>query len=186
MNRRVAIHEAGHAVAAMVLVGRNPFPVSIVPDDRTNGRARAGNIVVPGFHYPKPWVEAEVLVLLAGLAAEEVIGGDFDAIGSALDCWEEDEGYDIFKAMTWLAASSVASDTHEHRLAVLYRRALRLLGRAEVRSAVAVLVERLLEVQVVDCADQVADRMAALVEPWARRPWLRCRGYSASSSRSAR
>lgn len=169
--RLTAVHEAGHAIAATALVGRNPCPVTIVPDDLFLGRARAGTLVLPGLRYPVAVAEAEVQVLLAGLAAEEAIGGEFDAYGMALD-EPRDEFHDIEKAAAWLAAAGITKERRERRLAALYGRALRLMARADIRAAMAVLVERLLEVRVVDADDPVIEKVHQFVGRLSRRRLL--------------
>jgi ATP-dependent Zn protease len=76
-----AYHEAGHAVIAMV-VGRAVHRVSIVPNatrlgacELKKGRSRASN----------DELEDEVLVLLAGVAAEGRLTGQYNWSGGAKD-----------------------------------------------------------------------------------------------------
>lgn len=71
-----AYHEAGHAVIALLL-GRDVHRVSVVPNKTRLGQCqlKKGTIKVP-----KDWLETEVLILLAGVAAEGRVSGQY--------CWQ--------------------------------------------------------------------------------------------------
>src|SRR5947209_7847277 len=61
-----AYHEAGHAVAALAL-GRPVHRVSILPDREHLGWCAFGKSV---FRPSEDWLEREILISLAGIAAE--------------------------------------------------------------------------------------------------------------------
>lgn len=61
-----AYHEAGHAVVALAL-GRPVHRVSVLPNRDRLGQCEFGKAV---FRPSEDWVEREVLISLAGLAAE--------------------------------------------------------------------------------------------------------------------
>ena len=80
-NTLTAFHEAGHAVVA-IAVGRNVKQVSIIAGGNklgvckmSKGRVKASNDVL----------EAELLILLAGMAAEARISGQYNVGGAAQD-----------------------------------------------------------------------------------------------------
>lgn len=76
-----AYHEAGHAVVA-VLLGKAVHRVSVVPKWTWAGKCEFG----PGQHKrAESWIEREVLVSLAGLAAEARHTGSYDRVGAARD-----------------------------------------------------------------------------------------------------
>lgn len=70
-----AYHEAGHAVVALTL-GRDVHRVSILPNQTRLGQCE----LKKGVKVPKDWLETEVLILLAGVAAEGRISGRY--------CWD--------------------------------------------------------------------------------------------------
>ena len=76
-----AFHEAGHAVMALSL-GRDVHKVSILPNSLHQGvcELKKGR-VKPA----KDWLETEVLILLAGLAAEAKLTGQYAWHGAAQD-----------------------------------------------------------------------------------------------------
>jgi hypothetical protein len=82
-DRRVvtAYHEAGHAVAALVL-GRPVAWVSIRPDRKYLGVCAFGKGV---FRPSEDWVEREAVIALAGPAAEAGFTGEMDWVGAAYD-----------------------------------------------------------------------------------------------------
>lgn len=61
-----AYHEAGHAVAALAL-GRPVHKVSVLPDRERLGHCAFGKAPV---RPSEDWIEREILISLAGLAAE--------------------------------------------------------------------------------------------------------------------
>src|SRR5882724_6017046 len=76
-----ASHEAGHAVMALAL-GRPVDHVSIRPDARYAGHCEFRKAV---FRPSEDWLEREMLIALAGLAAEALHTGDYDWDGAARD-----------------------------------------------------------------------------------------------------
>ncbi len=76
-----AFHEAGHAVMALSL-GRDVHKVSILPNSLHQGicELKKGR-VKPA----KDWLETEVLILLAGLAAEAKFSGQYAWQGARQD-----------------------------------------------------------------------------------------------------
>jgi ATP-dependent Zn protease len=78
---RTAYHEAGHAVACLKL-GRGFLCVTIVPDQDSDGEVKRTKA-------PKSkserWLEREVLISLAGLAAEKRYVGRTDWKGARSD-----------------------------------------------------------------------------------------------------
>jgi cell division protease FtsH len=75
-RRRVAYHEAGHALVGMLTAGADPVrKVSIVP----RGQALGVTLSSPDadrFNYSRHELEANVKVTLGGRAADEVVFGD--------------------------------------------------------------------------------------------------------------
>jgi len=80
-SETTAYHEAGHAVVALVL-GRPVHAVSIRPDHQHAGTCCFGK---PVFRPTEDWLEREVLISLAGLAAEAAFTGDYCWDGAARD-----------------------------------------------------------------------------------------------------
>jgi hypothetical protein len=80
-DRAVAYHEAGHAVAALAL-GRPVQHVSVLPDREHLGVCafRKGT-----FRPSQDWIEHEILISLAGVAAEARHTGDYAWDGAARD-----------------------------------------------------------------------------------------------------
>ena len=76
-----AYHEAGHAVAAMIL-GRPVESVSIEPNRQFLGFCRFQKGV---FRPSKDWLEQEILISLAGLASEAMHSGEYAWGGAARD-----------------------------------------------------------------------------------------------------
>ncbi len=105
-SEATAYHEAGHAVVALAL-GRPVHAVSILPDHRHAGICAFGKAV---FRPTEDWVEREVLISLAGLAAEAQFTGDY--------CWDA-AGRDLQYARTLLrerAGNERAADRLERRM----------------------------------------------------------------------
>src|SRR4051794_39535522 len=73
-DEATAYHEAGHAVAALAL-DRPVVKVSIEPDRERAGICAFGKSV---FRPSEDWVEREMLIALAGLAAEARHTGEYD------------------------------------------------------------------------------------------------------------
>src|SRR5438105_15316205 len=80
-DEAVAYHEAGHAVAALAL-GRPVHQVSILPDRERLGQCEFGKGV---FRPSEDWLEREILISLAGVAAEARHTGDYAWDGAARD-----------------------------------------------------------------------------------------------------
>lgn len=81
-NREItAYHEAGHAVAALVL-GRPVAWVSIRPDRVFLGICKFDKGV---FRPSEDWIEREAIISLAGPAAEAGFTGEMDWAGAARD-----------------------------------------------------------------------------------------------------
>lgn len=77
-----AYHEAGHAVAALAL-GRPVQRVSVLPDRQRLGLCQFGKGV---FRPSEDWLEREILISLAGIAAEARHTGHYAWDGAARDC----------------------------------------------------------------------------------------------------
>jgi ATP-dependent Zn protease len=80
-NEATAYHEAGHAVIALAL-GRPVQHVSILPDRELLGQCAFGKAV---FRPSQDWLEREILIALAGLAAEARHTGNYAWDGAARD-----------------------------------------------------------------------------------------------------
>ena len=78
---RTAYHEAGHAVMALAL-GRPVDHVSIRPDAQRLGHC---DFRKPVFRPSEDWLEREMLISLAGPAAEGLFAGEYDEVGAAFD-----------------------------------------------------------------------------------------------------
>ena len=76
-----AFHEAGHAVMALAL-GRPVACVSVVPTRQFLGTCAFGKAV---FRPSEDWLEREMLIALAGLAAEARYSGDYAWDGATRD-----------------------------------------------------------------------------------------------------
>ncbi len=80
-SESTAYHEAGHAVIAISL-GRTVQRVSILPKLQTLGRCE----FLKGRTRPtEDWLEREILILLAGMAAEARHTGQYSWAGAAQD-----------------------------------------------------------------------------------------------------
>ena len=72
-NLSTAYHEAGHAVAALAL-GRQVHRISVLPRRQYSGRCEHRK---PVFRPSEDWLECEILISLAGLAAEARFIGSY-------------------------------------------------------------------------------------------------------------
>ena len=81
--RRVAIHEAGHAICAVNLPGSEMTIKSLFlhPSDDTS--AGTATFAMQDRVLTRPMIEDRVAILLGGMAAEEVMLGDIPSSGSA-------------------------------------------------------------------------------------------------------
>src|SRR5262245_43594355 len=124
-----AYHEAGHAVMALLL-GRPVTAVSIRPDRHRLGVCEFGK---PVFRPSEDWLEREMLIALAGIAAEALHTGEYE-----WDAAERDRRY----------AASLATDRGgkkaERLLKRLLAKAEHLLSRDENWQAVERLAAELL------------------------------------------
>jgi Peptidase family M41 len=83
--RATAYHEAGHAVAA-VLLGRPVHKVTITPGQMISGvRLGACEIRKGRKVSSRDWLEDEVLILLAGMVAQATLTGDYCRLGATQD-----------------------------------------------------------------------------------------------------
>jgi ATP-dependent Zn protease len=130
-EQATAYHEAGHAVVALAL-GRPVAGVSIRPDREALGLCQFGKAV---FRPSEDWVEREILIALAGLAAEARHTGEY--------AWDA-AGRD------WRYAASLAADRagNDRKAQRLLRRHLakveNVLGRDENWRAVERMAAELL------------------------------------------
>jgi ATP-dependent Zn protease len=76
-----AYHEAGHAAAAMAL-GRDVHRVSVLPDRDLLGWCEFKKAV---FRPSEDWIERELLISLAGMAAEARHTGTYDRAAAGKD-----------------------------------------------------------------------------------------------------
>ncbi|KQT62274.1 MULTISPECIES: AAA family ATPase [unclassified Aureimonas] len=147
--RRVAIHEAGHAVVHMLLGGR-PSSLSIVRDGTSAGAVVLdfSGSSVEGLRQD---IEALIIPILAGRAAEEIVLGSASAGAGGSD------SSDLGQATAWLMrieaqfglgnhlsyGQQIDGGSVEIRLRRLYAEALMIVSRH--RSAVLALAELALE-----------------------------------------
>jgi ATP-dependent Zn protease len=80
-DEAVAYHEAGHAVVALAL-GRPVHGVSVLPDRENLGLCEFKK---GAFRPSDDWLEREILISLAGLAAEALHTGHYAYDGAARD-----------------------------------------------------------------------------------------------------
>lgn len=80
-DEATAFHEAGHAVVALAL-DRPIHKVSVLPGRDLLGQCQFGK----GVHRPSDdWLEREILIALAGLAAEARHTGQYDRLAAGRD-----------------------------------------------------------------------------------------------------
>ncbi|HEY8961052.1 MAG TPA: hypothetical protein VIM57_02540 [Luteolibacter sp.] len=79
-NTLTAYHEAGHAVIALQM-GRTVREVSILPGAKRLGYCE----MAKGGRQPQDALEADLLILLAGLAAEAKVSGQYGLGGASQD-----------------------------------------------------------------------------------------------------
>jgi hypothetical protein len=80
-DEATAYHEAGHAVVALAL-DRPVHRVSVVPGRELVGKCEFGK----GVSRPSDdWLEREILISLAGMAAEAQHGGTYDRVAAGRD-----------------------------------------------------------------------------------------------------
>ena len=80
-DEATAFHEAGHAVVALAL-DRPIHKVSVLPGKDLLGQCQFGK----GVHRPSDdWLEREILIALAGLAAEARHTGQYDRLAAGRD-----------------------------------------------------------------------------------------------------
>jgi len=131
LERLTAFHEAGHAVVAL-LMGRAVQRVSIEPDTTRLGKCEFGKGT---FRKPKDLLEADVLVLLAGVAAEARVSGEYAWGGASQD----------LKSARRLTRSRAGSERQAERLERrLLDKVEHLLADAAHWSAVEVIAAELL------------------------------------------
>jgi ATP-dependent Zn protease len=131
MDEATAYHEAGHAVAALAL-DRPVVRVSIRPGGDFLGTCAFGKAV---FRPSEDWLEREVLIALAGLAAEARHTGAYDL---------EAAGRDLRYARR-LALQRAGNERQAERLERrLLAKAEHLLDRAANRAAVQAIARELL------------------------------------------
>ena len=124
-----AFHEAGHAVMALIC-GRPVHKVSVRPNATRLGQCEFKK----GVQRPSDdWVETEILIALAGAAAEELHAGTPDWHGAGRD----------LLAVRKLAASRAGERGAERLSKRLYQKALYLLGDEAAWAAVARLAAEL-------------------------------------------
>ncbi len=132
-NPATAFHEAGHAVAALAL-DRPVSKVSIRADRDRLGICAFGK---PVFRPSEDWLEREVLIALAGMAAEARYTGTYDRSGAARD----------LRYARSLALQRTGSQRQAERLERrLLAKAENLLERAVNWRAVERIAQELLEV----------------------------------------
>ncbi|SKA22248.1 AAA family ATPase [Consotaella salsifontis] len=146
LRRRIAIHEAGHAVVGMVQ-GAVPRSVSIVGDHSSGGR-----VITPavGGEGVLPDIEKTVIRTLAGRAAEEIILGNVSA-GASNDLERATTLVAQVEAYLGLGSHLAAVTGAEH--APTERRLRRLYGEAAIlilthKSDVVALADRLMKERV--------------------------------------
>lgn len=164
VRRRVAAHEAGHAVAALLL-GMRLEQVSMIAGGFTGGSTQAS--VEEGL-FTRDEMEARVVMALAGRAAEEVMLGDVSG-GAALDLRQATAmivdshlALGLFGRLTSIGvdpARAVAADAAlaaavEAELRTIYGRTATLISGA--RRAVQLVADSLLEKRLLSGAEVAA------------------------------
>jgi len=134
-NEATAYHEAGHAVVALAL-DRPVLKVSILPGGDLLGQCQFAK----GVHRPKDdWVEREILIALAGMAAEARHTGTYARDGAARDL-------KYARKLMLQRASERSLDRYEKRMLAKVEN---LLFDEEHWSAVERIAAELLKVKVI-------------------------------------
>ncbi len=131
-DKLTAYHEAGHAVIALTQ-GRDVHRVSILPNKSRLGQC---DLKKGATRVPKDWLETEVLILLAGAAAEGRVSGRY--------CWDG-AGRDL-RQVRALTLSRAGSDHQAERLERRWLEKVELLLNAPANwQAVELLAEDLIQ-----------------------------------------
>jgi hypothetical protein len=162
MEEDLVYHEAGHAFAAAWL-GAIVRHVSIAPD-RDDGPRREGEAQIAwrrGRMTPREFAHKQVLVALAGPAAEMIYRGEPLHPGMVAE-WSADW------RDAWRSAAEIHAD--ERKRLVFLEEAARLLherlGRDEHWQAIAALADELSAHEILD-GEQVRDALS----PWLDLDW---------------
>lgn len=145
MRWRVAVHEGGHAIAAMA-VGRMPIALSLVATPTTQGIVHSGPATL--FLGIKSDIDDSILVSLAGRAAEEAVFGDVCA--GAADDLQRATTISSDALRHWglgdrlHAGAPIDGDVIEGHLRQVYDRALELMRdrRVELEALALLALEK--------------------------------------------
>jgi cell division protease FtsH len=184
-RRRTAYHEAGHALAGMLIPGADPLrKVTIIPRGGSLG-VTLSSPDADRFNYTDAELQARIRVLLAGRAAEEMIfGGLTSGVESDLDQFTTIARYMIGR---WGMSAAVGmmsvldSDSHANAsvetLSLLDAEVRKMADEAyadiaallrDERDRLDALAEALLEHETLDAEDAYA--AVGLVRPIAEEP----------------
>jgi cell division protease FtsH len=184
-RRRTAYHEAGHALAGMLIPGADPLrKVTIIPRGGSLG-VTLSSPDADRFNYTDAELQARIRVLLAGRAAEEMIFGELTSgVESDLDQFTTIARYMIGR---WGMSESVGmmsvldSDSHANAsvetLSLLDAEVRKMADEAyadiaallrDERDRLDALAEALLEHETLDAEDAYA--AVGLVRPIAEEP----------------
>jgi cell division protease FtsH len=157
-RRRTAYHEAGHALAGMLIPGADPVrKVSIIPRSGSLG-VTLSSPDTDRFNYTDVELEAAIRVLLAGRAAEEIIFGELTS-GAESDL-EQLTNIARFMVGRWGMSESVGMMT-------VIDSDLQANASPQVLGLLDAEVRRIAEVAYADIAALIReerDRLDALVE----------------------
>jgi cell division protease FtsH len=184
-RRRTAYHEAGHALAGMLIPGADPLrKVTIIPRGGSLG-VTLSSPDADRFNYTDAELQARIRVLLAGRAAEEMIFGELTSgVESDLDQFTTIARYMIGR---WGMSAAVGmmsvldSDSHANAsaetLSLLDAEVRKMADEAyadiaqllrDERDRLDALAEALLEHETLDAEDAYA--AVGLVRPIAEEP----------------